>query len=241
MRHIASHPQSLASGVPHWIFASPLNIQDTQTPPPTPTDPSPPPLLLCAHPFDCDWQCLCSIVHSCRLWWRHILRHSALLYTAQNLQFSHQLHCGLKASSVHWEWANMDAGAPHRMAGAIVCRRGTLSPEDPRQTIGHFKGGPGGPDPMGKEGQLEREAQSCAMCLRRPSLGFTPPWGWEPGHILSYGTKRGVYVRRVGGPREGFWWGTGHDLFISINRSLTWPLDMLIDQIQKHKWKPQTR
>lgn len=26
--------------------------------------------------------------------------------------------------------------------------------------------------------------------LRRPSLGFTPPQGWEPGHILSHGTKQ---------------------------------------------------
>lgn len=102
-----------------------------------------------------------------------------------------------------WDWENVDAGAPHRTAWAIVCRQGTLSPENPCQTIGLFKGGPGGPDPMGKEGQLEREAQSCAMCLRRPSLRFTPPRGWEPGHILSQGTKRGVYVRGVG-VQEGF-------------------------------------
>ena len=32
------------------------------------------------------------------------------------------------------------------------------------------------------------------MCLRL-SLVFTPPQGWEPGHILSHGTKPGVCVR----------------------------------------------
>lgn len=108
------------------------------------------------------------------------------------------------ASSTHWDWANVDPGAPHRMAWAIVCRQGTLLPEDPRQTIGLIKDGPGGPGPMGKEGQLEREAQSCAMCLRRPSLGFTPPRGWEPGHILSHDTKRGVYVSGLGVQGRGF-------------------------------------
>lgn len=42
------------------------------------------------------------------------------------------------------------------------------------------------------------------MCLRRQSLGFTPPQGWEPGHILSHGTKQGVCVCvRGGGSREG--------------------------------------
>lgn len=106
------------------------------------------------------------------------------------------------ASLTRWDWANVDAA--HRMEWAIVCRQATLLPEDPRQTIGLFKGGPGGPDPMGREGQLQREAQSCAMCLRRPSLAFTPPWGWEPGHILSHGTKRGVYVRGVGVQGRGF-------------------------------------
>lgn len=42
------------------------------------------------------------------------------------------------------------------------------------------------------------------MCLRRPSLGFTPPQGWEPGHILSHGTKQGVCVRGVGVQGRGF-------------------------------------
>lgn len=43
-----------------------------------------PPHLLCTHPFDCDWQCLCSIVHSCRLWWRHILRHCSYCILHRN-------------------------------------------------------------------------------------------------------------------------------------------------------------
>ncbi len=34
------------------------------------------PLLTAFHfPFDCDWQILCSIVLSCRLWWRHTRTH----------------------------------------------------------------------------------------------------------------------------------------------------------------------
>lgn len=66
-----------------------------------------------------------------------------------------------------------------------------------------FQCGPGGPSPVSKEGQLEREAQSCAMCLRRPSLGFTPPQGWEPGHILSHGTKQGVCAREGWGSKGG--------------------------------------
>lgn len=95
-------------------------------------------------------------------------------------------------------------GAQDRRGWDNVRRQGTFKPNDPYQTVGLFKGGPGGPDPMGKEGQLEREAQISAMCLRRPSLGFTPPWGWEPGHILSHGTKQGVYVRGVGVQGRGF-------------------------------------
>ncbi len=56
----------------------------------------------CTHPFDCDWQGLCSIVPSCRLWWRHIHRAEALcsLYTAQKPQVCYQLHCPLMNNSV---------------------------------------------------------------------------------------------------------------------------------------------
>lgn len=99
-------------------------------------------------------------------------------------------------------WVN--AGSTGQDGMGQCMQTGHIEPEDPHQTVGLLKGGPGGPDPMGKEGQLEREAQICAMCLRRPSLGFTPPRGWEPGHILSHGTKRGVYVRGVGVQGRGF-------------------------------------
>lgn len=73
-------------------------------------------------------------------------------------------------------------------------RQGELLLGYPHQTAGLLQCGPGGPGPMSKGSQLEREAQSSAMCLRRQSLGFTPPQGWEPGHILSHGTKQGVCV-----------------------------------------------
>lgn len=125
-----------------------------------------------------------------------------LLYTAQELQVSHQLHCPFMASSTHWDRVN--AGSIGRDAMGQCTQTGHIEPEDPHQTVGLLKGGPGGPDPIGKESQLEREAQICAMCLRRPSLGFTPPRGWEPGHILSHGTKRGVYARGMGVLGRGF-------------------------------------
>lgn len=128
---------------------------------------------------------------------------TAHYYILHKLQVSHQLHRALMAGSAHWHWAKVDARSTTQ-DGMGHCMQTGLSLEVRRQTIGLFKGGPGGPDPIGIEGQLEREAQSCAMCLRRPSLGFTPPRGWEPGHILSHGTKRGVYVRGAGVQGRGF-------------------------------------
>lgn len=41
------------------------------------------------------------------------------------------------------------------------------------------------------------------MCLRL-SIVFTPPQGWEPGHIPSHGTKPGVCVRGLGVQGRGF-------------------------------------
>lgn len=74
-----------------------------QTPPPTSSDPQFPFPTIRTHPFDCDWQCLCSIVWSCRLWWRHIHRAEALLsvcllYAAAELQVCKQFLCLLKMS-----------------------------------------------------------------------------------------------------------------------------------------------
>lgn len=199
MRHIATHPLSLASGVPHRIFASPLNIQDTQTPPPITTD-LPPTPHFSAHThlivIDSVFVPLCIAVASDE----DTYCGSAHYYKLHNLQVSHQL---IRAGSAQPALGECGCRSTTQ-DGTGHCTQTGLSPEDRRQTIGLFKGGPGGPDPMGKEGQLEREAQSCAMCLRRPSLGFTPPRGWEPGHILSHGTKRGVYVRGAGVQGRGF-------------------------------------
>ncbi len=76
IRHIPLH--SPAPCAP-WPTSRP-KIRDTQRP-------LPPPLDCLPFPFDCDWQILCPIVLSCRLWWRHTLTH--MHRNARTLSLAH--------------------------------------------------------------------------------------------------------------------------------------------------------
>ena len=118
-------------------------------------------------------------------------------------------------------------GMGHCMqTGNIIARRPT---PDYRPLQGWTRGSrPNGQRGPAAEGGSELcNVSEEAVISVHPSLGM----GTRSHSLTRH--KAGCVCERGGGPREGFWWGAGHDLFISINRSLTWPLDILIHQIHK--------
>lgn len=118
-------------------------------------------------------------------------------------------------------------------ADGVIARRPTPDYRPlQRWTRGSRPNGQRGP--AGEGGSELRNVSEEAVIRVHPSSGM----GTRSHSLTRH--KAGCVCERGGGPREGFWWGAGHDLFISINRSLTWPLDMLIHQIQKHKCKTHT-
>lgn len=65
------------------------------------------------------------------------------------------------------------------------------------QTEGLFQSGPGGPGPMSKRGQLEREAEEAVIRVH-PSSGM----GTRSHSLTRH--KAGCVCERGRGPREGF-------------------------------------
>lgn len=129
-----THPLPLAFSVPHWVLASAWTFRTySNFSPILCRFSSPLPLRsLHTHPFDCDWQRLCSIVRCCRLWWRHIHRAEELrsLYIAQKLQVCNQLHRPLMISLTIPGLVNVasqDTARYGRMGQHRVCTQDKLS------------------------------------------------------------------------------------------------------------------
>lgn len=198
------HPLPLAFSDPHWDLASPWTFKTHRLllqPPPAPSPPPP-----CTHThlivIDSVFVPLCEAVASDEDTYTELRRctHCTLRKKLQvcNLWSDRELHAvGESGHSREWQDG----------MGQGVCRIRNISGWAIQARLDQ------GVRALLAVGASWREAQCSAMCLRRPSLGFTPPQGWEPGHILSHGTKRGVCV----------WEGWGFKGGVLIG-SRPWPL-----------------
>jgi len=235
-----SHPQNsphppaaLSLQHPTLGLGIPLNIQDAQTPPPSynPPCPHPPPPHTHTHliVIDSVFVPLCGAVASDEDTYTE-LRRCAHCTLHRNYRSA---TCGRIMSSV--QWVSLDTAGHGRMTGwTKVCADRThsgwaiqarlqASPSVDQGVPAQWAEGP-----AGVGGSVQRNVSEEAVIRVHPSSGM----GTRSNSLTRH--KAGCVCARGGGSREGFRWGAGHDLFISINRSLTWPIDMLIQHIHTH-------
>lgn len=203
MRH--TPPPAISLRCPTLDLGIPLNIQNIQTPPPTSSDSLFPfPSNPCTHThlivIDSVFVPLCRAVASDEDTYTEP-RHCTHCTLCRNYRSAtsctvRAFRLGVRKQLCAWKViAKCDrAECVGRMARLLwpYCRPHPLWTRTRGSRPDRLRG------PAGEGGSGLRK-----MCLRL-SIVFTPPQGWEPGHILSHGTKPGVCVRGLEVQGRGF-------------------------------------